>query len=178
VQLVELGSGEGTHPPPSVSSFAPPRLSDERLRTAPAGHRPGVVPRLATTRAEYLGHQVRTMAALAGGRRAAPGKRQGVVPILPTTLPGHGRRNGPAATRGPLRAGERKGRSHHGERPNGSLFRELIGPTVQSVNAVLWDEWAEMSVTHRDVHDADVAALLHLLQQEAEVDRLRSEGQL
>jgi hypothetical protein len=35
-----------------------------------------------------------------------------------------------------------------------------------------------MSVTHRDVHDADVAALLHLLQQEAEVDRLRSEGQL
>jgi len=49
---------------------------------------------------------------------------------------------------------------------------------VESVNAVLWDEWAEMSVTHRDVHDADVAALLHLLQQEAEIDRLRSEGRL
>jgi hypothetical protein len=46
------------------------------------------------------------------------------------------------------------------------------------VNAVLWDEWAEMSVTHRDVHDADVAALLHLLQQEAEIDRLRNEGRM
>jgi hypothetical protein len=49
---------------------------------------------------------------------------------------------------------------------------------VESVNAVLWDEWAEMSVTHRDVHDADVAALLHLLQQEAEIDRLRTEGRI
>lgn len=36
------------------------------------------------------------------------------------------------------------------------------------MTAVLWDEWAEMSITHRDVHDADVAAVLHLIQQEAE----------
>jgi hypothetical protein len=46
------------------------------------------------------------------------------------------------------------------------------------MTAVLWDEWAEMSITHRDVHDADVAAVLHLIQQEAEIDRLRSEGRL
>ena len=46
------------------------------------------------------------------------------------------------------------------------------------MTAVLWDEWAEMSITHRDVHDADVAALLHLVQQEAEIDRLRSEGRI
>jgi hypothetical protein len=49
---------------------------------------------------------------------------------------------------------------------------------VESTNAVLWDEWAEMSLTHRDVHDADVAAVLHLLQQEAEIDRLRREERL
>jgi hypothetical protein len=49
---------------------------------------------------------------------------------------------------------------------------------VEPVNAVLWDEWAEMSVTHRDVRDADVAAVLHILQQEAEIDRLRHEGRL
>jgi hypothetical protein len=47
-----------------------------------------------------------------------------------------------------------------------------------SVTAVLWDEWAEMSITHRDVHDFDVVAVLHLLQQEAEIDRLGREGRL
>jgi hypothetical protein len=46
------------------------------------------------------------------------------------------------------------------------------------MTSVLWDEWAEMSITHRDVHDADVAAVLHLIQQEAEIDRLRSQGRL
>lgn len=46
------------------------------------------------------------------------------------------------------------------------------------VSAVLWDEWAEMSITHRDVHDADVAAVLHLLQQEAEIEQLRRQGRL
>jgi hypothetical protein len=46
------------------------------------------------------------------------------------------------------------------------------------MTAVLWDEWAEMSVMHRDVHDADVAALLHILRQEAEIDRLRRDGRL
>ena len=60
----------------------------------------------------------------------------------------------------------------------GSLSGEVIGRSVKFVNAVLWDEWAEMSITHRDVHDADVAALLHLLQQEAEIARLRNEGRL
>jgi hypothetical protein len=46
------------------------------------------------------------------------------------------------------------------------------------VTAELWDEWAEMSITHRDVRDADVAAVLHIIQKEAEIDRLRSEGRL
>jgi hypothetical protein len=44
--------------------------------------------------------------------------------------------------------------------------------------AAVWEEWAEMSVTHRDVHDADVAAVLRLLQKEAELDQLRREGRL
>ena len=60
----------------------------------------------------------------------------------------------------------------------GSLSPEPIGRSVKSVNAVLWDEWAEMSITHRDVHDVDVAAVLHLVQQEAEIDRLRNEGRV
>jgi hypothetical protein len=42
----------------------------------------------------------------------------------------------------------------------------------------LSDEWAEMSITHRDVHNPDVAAVLHLVQQEAETDRLRGEGRI
>ena len=46
------------------------------------------------------------------------------------------------------------------------------------MTTVLWDEWAEMSITHRDVHDPDVAAVLHTVQQEAEIDRLRREGRL
>jgi hypothetical protein len=46
------------------------------------------------------------------------------------------------------------------------------------VNAVLWEEWAEMSISHRDVHDDDVAALLHRLQQEAEFERLRQAGRV
>ena len=46
------------------------------------------------------------------------------------------------------------------------------------MTAVLWEEWAEMSITHRDVDDADVAVVLHLVQQEAEMDRLRSQGRL
>jgi hypothetical protein len=44
------------------------------------------------------------------------------------------------------------------------------------MTAALWDEWAEMSITHRDVHDPDVAAVLHLIQAEAELDRLCREG--
>ncbi len=60
----------------------------------------------------------------------------------------------------------------------GSRSDTIVGRTVACVNAVLWDEWAEMSVTHRDVRDVDVAAVLHFLQQEAEIDRLRSEGRL
>ncbi len=46
------------------------------------------------------------------------------------------------------------------------------------MTAALWDEWAEMSLTHRDVHDADVAAVLHQLPQEAEADRHRREGRI
>jgi hypothetical protein len=44
------------------------------------------------------------------------------------------------------------------------------------VTAVLWEEWAEMSISHRDVHDADVAAVLRLVQKEAELDQLRRDG--
>jgi hypothetical protein len=39
------------------------------------------------------------------------------------------------------------------------------------MTAELWEVWAEMSITHRDVHDADVAAVLHLIQREAELRR-------
>ena len=46
------------------------------------------------------------------------------------------------------------------------------------MTAALWDEWAEMSITHRDVRDPDVAAVLRLVQREAEIDRLRSEARL
>jgi hypothetical protein len=46
------------------------------------------------------------------------------------------------------------------------------------MRGTLWDEWAEMSVTHRDVHDPDVAMVLRLVQREAEIDRLRSAGRL
>jgi hypothetical protein len=46
------------------------------------------------------------------------------------------------------------------------------------MTAALWDEWAEMSITHRDVHDPDVAVVLRLVQHEAEIDRLRSDGRL
>jgi hypothetical protein len=46
------------------------------------------------------------------------------------------------------------------------------------MTAVLWEEWAEMSVTHRDVRDPDVAVVLQLVRAEAETDRLRREGQL
>ena len=35
--------------------------------------------------------------------------------------------------------------------------------------------WAEMSITHRDVHDADVAAVLHRIRQEATIVRAQSE---
>lgn len=73
---------------------------------------------------------------------------------------------------------EKKGRSDYGERPIGSLFCHVIGATMGHVTAVLWDEWAEMSITHRDVHDPDVAAVLHLLQQEAEIEQLRRQGRL
>ena len=72
----------------------------------------------------------------------------------------------------------RKGRSDYGERPIGPRSHQVKGATMGPMTAVLWDEWAEMSITHRDVHDADVAAVLHLLQQEAEIDRLRSQGRL
>jgi hypothetical protein len=73
----------------------------------------------------------------------------------------------------------------HDERPIGP-YRKADRITVSLrdrrdhdlVNAVLWDEWAEMSISHRDVHDADVAAVLHRLQQEAEIERLRQEGRL
>jgi len=44
------------------------------------------------------------------------------------------------------------------------------------VTAVLWEEWAEMSISHRDVHDADVAAVLRLVRKEAELDQLRRDG--
>jgi hypothetical protein len=46
------------------------------------------------------------------------------------------------------------------------------------VTAVLWEEWAEMSISHRDVHDADVAAVLRLVRKEAELDQLRRDGRL
>jgi len=44
------------------------------------------------------------------------------------------------------------------------------------MTAALWEEWAEMSITHRDVRDPDVAALLRLVQHEAESDRLRRQA--
>ncbi|HEY1279188.1 MAG TPA: hypothetical protein VGF22_05905 [Acidimicrobiales bacterium] len=44
------------------------------------------------------------------------------------------------------------------------------------MTAALWDEWAEMSITHRDVRDPDVAAVLRLVQREAETDRLRADS--
>ena len=44
------------------------------------------------------------------------------------------------------------------------------------MTAALWEEWAEMSVTHRDVRDPDVAVVLRLVQHEAEIDRLRRQG--
>jgi hypothetical protein len=64
-----------------------------------------------------------------------------------------------------------------GERSIASLTGELIGASVGSVTAALWEEWAEMSITHRDVRDPDVATVLRLVQREAEIDRLRSQGQ-
>ena len=66
----------------------------------------------------------------------------------------------------------------HGQRRIGSLSCPVIGASMGPVSAVLWDESAEMSITHRDVHDADVAAVLHLLQQEAEIEQLRRQGRL
>ena len=60
----------------------------------------------------------------------------------------------------------------------GSLSRQVISASIGPVTAVLWEEWAEMSISHRDVHDADVAAVLRLLQKEAELDRLRRDGRL
>ena len=42
-----------------------------------------------------------------------------------------------------------------------------------TMTAELWEEWAEMSITHRDVHDPDVAAVLHLIKKEAERGQLR-----
>jgi hypothetical protein len=43
------------------------------------------------------------------------------------------------------------------------------------MTAALWEQWAEMSITHRDVRDADVVAVLHLIQREAELGRFRRE---
>lgn len=43
---------------------------------------------------------------------------------------------------------------------------------------LLFEEWAEASVTHRDTCDLDVAICLHELQKYAELDRLLSEGRL
>jgi hypothetical protein len=43
------------------------------------------------------------------------------------------------------------------------------------MTAELWEVWAEMSITHRDVHDADVAAVLHLIRKEAELEHVRRE---
>jgi hypothetical protein len=57
------------------------------------------------------------------------------------------------------------------ERPIEPVFRGAIGATVDSMMAMVWEEWAEMSLTHRDVHDPDVAALLEFLQREAELRR-------
>jgi hypothetical protein len=39
------------------------------------------------------------------------------------------------------------------------------------MTAAVWEEWAEMSISHRDVHDADVAAVLQLLRRDAELRR-------
>jgi len=51
------------------------------------------------------------------------------------------------------------------------VFRGAIGANVFSMTAATWEEWAEMSISHRDVHDADVAFVLHLVQREAELRR-------
>jgi len=59
------------------------------------------------------------------------------------------------------------------ERPIEPVSRCAIGAKVGSMMTAVWEEWAEMSISHRDVHDADVAAVLRLLQKEAELDQLR-----
>jgi hypothetical protein len=43
------------------------------------------------------------------------------------------------------------------------------------MTAALWEQWAEMSITHRDVRDADVAAVLRLIRREAELGDLHHE---
>jgi hypothetical protein len=77
-----------------------------------------------------------------------------------------------------LRGSAEKVRSDYRERSIASLTGKTIGATVRPVTAALWDEWAEMSITHRDPCDPDVATVLRLVRREAEIDRLRRQGRL
>jgi hypothetical protein len=81
-------------------------------------------------------------------------------------------------TEGRCAAGAGKVRSDYRKRSIASLTGDTIGAIVRSVRAELWEEWAEMSMTHRDLRDPDVATVLRLVQHEAELDRLESNGSL
>jgi len=43
------------------------------------------------------------------------------------------------------------------------------------MTAALWDQWAEMSITHRDIDDADVVTVLRRLREAAKMERLGRE---
>jgi hypothetical protein len=43
------------------------------------------------------------------------------------------------------------------------------------VHNLVWCEWAEMSLEHRDTHDADVALILATCRHEGELDHLAAD---
>jgi hypothetical protein len=51
----------------------------------------------------------------------------------------------------------------------------MAGRRSITMTVALWEQWAEMSITHRDVRDADVVAVLRLIRREAELGDLHHE---
>jgi hypothetical protein len=53
-----------------------------------------------------------------------------------------------------------------------------IGRASLTINAAVWQSYADASVEHRDVDDPDVVVVLHAAQAEAEMLTLAAQGRL
>jgi hypothetical protein len=53
-----------------------------------------------------------------------------------------------------------------------------MGAGVATMNAAVWQSYADASLEHRDIHDPDVAVVLHAAQAEAEILTLAAQGRV